>query len=383
MMRRRWLVILLLTGSATLLVAAWVLQNYRLEVYEIKQPDIGEAARHALLAAERFLHRVGIEARTVRLSRLIDAMPAVSDTILIDSNRYQQRTDSDERLLDWVRAGGQLVLRPAYHEAHSQQEALYDPLLERLGIRVLPIDIEPDEVPTAWPADSKDAASEPLTLYLDIDSYTRLEGAQPGDGVARNNTGVQLIRRSIGLGTVTVLTDLGFIDNAHIGDQDHALGLWRLVHRAPGARVWLVHDKDFLSLPSLLWLHFPELIVVTATMLALWLWGAAQRFGPIATEGENTHRSILEHIAASGRHAWRQGRGDLLLDHMRQSLLDRMARRHRGWTQLTSEHQYRTLAAISGWPITEIQRLMTEPAGQDRDAFTRLTRQLQALRNKL
>lgn len=373
-MTRRQLMIAGLLLAALAALAVWFPRHYELRRIDAPLPPTGEA-RNPLYAAERYLRRLDTPARTARLPALLRDMPDTRAVILIDSNRYTFDPDANQRLLDWVSRGGALILRPGFRTRRNGEEALSDPLLEAIGVTVMPVKETVSEKAIEWTPPGSDSP-----LYIEDYGYTRLEGYRPDDNLGRNPNGVKLIQRRWGKGLISVLADLRFLDNRRIGDQDHALTLWHLTHsHGEPSMVWLTHAEQPAPLPLLLWWRLRPVIVAGGLLLALWLLGGLRRFGPMLPAPPAGNRGILEHIDASGRWYWRHGQADRLLARARQTLDERLQRRHPGWARLSPTQREERLSRIAGWSPEDIRAALHADAS-DRDGFTRLIRQIETLR---
>ena len=106
-----------------------------------------EARLNDLLAARRFLKRMGIDAENMATPSLASTLPPVSDTILLATKRLTVDQRTQEQLLSWTRAGGHLVLTARSEtvtdglfdlfERFNEIESDGDPFLESLGIKTI------------------------------------------------------------------------------------------------------------------------------------------------------------------------------------------------------------------------------------------------------
>jgi hypothetical protein len=121
-------------------------------------------------------------------------------------------------------------------------------------------------------------------------------------------------------GRVTLMPSLRFLRNESIGELDHAeLGARLAAQRTPvvlylslrsaGVLDWIQRDA---------WPAF----VAAGLLVLLWLGRIIPRFGPLEPEAPPVRRSLVEHIAASGRFLWSRKAGNALLD----AVLERAAR---------------------------------------------------------
>lgn len=375
MSRTAWLVtllILLLLGGLGL----WAARHF--EKTEISLPTglSGEALANPLLAAERFLNAMGIAATHLDDSTgLLDA-PGADDVILITTDRQTLGRRRTRALLDWVRAGGRLVV--TVPRLPGDELPPRDLLLEELELGVAYLD--PDTTEYADYLDVElPGADDFLQLAFGTDYV--LTGARATDQVISNDWGDVLIRRRLGRGSVTVLADLDFIRYRRIGKHDHARFLWHLVDgRGP---VWLVFNNDMPALWDWLWGHATEVMTALTLLLALWLWSRSRRFGPLLEEPAPVRRRIVEHIDANGRFLWHQRRAAHLIDAVRDALLATAARRHPAWSGMDESARAAHLAGRVGRKPALVQQTLAAREVRHRHEFTRLIRQLETLRKKL
>ncbi len=348
-----------------------------MEQAEIPLPPKGEAKYNNLFAAERFLQTLNIPTDSTTLPKLLRSMPSTSAVVLIDSNRFSNEINATHTLLNWVHAGGHLILRPGYRPSTDEDNALQDELLDTLKLSVKVIH-EPlsDQLLEL----SLKTANKPQKLFIESYSYTHLTGQVENDLIAKDANGIHLIQRNLGQGMVTVLTDLQFLGNHQIGTEHHALVLWYLVnqHQKP-AKVWLIYSEKAEALASILWDKFNPLIIISSILGLLWLFASAQRFGPMIKPAKTANRSILEHIDANGMHYWRNGEAIKLLARRRASFNHKMIRYHPAWKSLPQRQKTLHLKKMSQWSETELLRILNSQEVNKREEFTHLIRQIELL----
>ena len=371
------LLILSLLGGA----GYWISQQLEKKEIELPSGLTGEAAVNPLLAAERFLTAMGIATTPLDdTSRLLRKL-GQSDVLLITSDRQtlgQQRTRA---LLDWVERGGRLIVTVPH--LLKEEEPLRDPLLETLGLTLFYVDAESIDEDMSEYADYLDVDWPTATdfMKLDIDLQYVLEGMQAGDWVIENDWGAVLVRRQHGYGTVTIVTDLEFIQFLRIGEHDHAKLLWHLVDgRGP---VWLITNNDMPSLWEWLWQHAPEIMAASLVWLGLWLWARSRRFGPRLAEQPPIRRRILEHVEANGRFLWHQKQSLHLVAAVRKHFITTAANRYPAWGRMSDEERAELLASVSDQDVRTTRRLLEEPEIRHQHEFTRMIRQYENIRKQL
>jgi len=369
--------ILLVAGGVALF-----LKNYeQVPEKEWVRPS-AEARHNPLLAAGRFLRAMGVPAEDVDSLQQLEQLPATDAVLVITTERLTLVESHYDRLFDWVRAGGHLVVRSRDFEWDSdaedwQLQGGQDPLLARLDLGIEHTDYltGPVEVPLQ-------AADEPLAV--DFDNWIHFTGAQADDRVIQSDARTHLVHRHLGEGGITLLGPMQFINNWYIGDHDHAEFLWHLVHlQHVPSQVWLVRFDEMPGLPVWLWRHAPALILSLGLLFLAWLLAAGQRFGPLVPVPPPTRRRLLEHIEAAGHYLWRHDRRQALVDDVRQALDARLCRVHPGWAELPVEERQQHLARLTGLPPAEIHELLHRRDHSQAQDFTRLIRTLETIRKQL
>jgi hypothetical protein len=375
MSRTAWLVTLLVL---VLLAGLGLWATRHFEKQEITLPTglTGEAATNPLLAAERFLNTMGVA--TTHLDNSTDLLdrPQSGDVILITSDRQTLGQGRSQALLDWVRLGCRLVVTVPHLPADEMP--VHDPLLKALGLAV-----EYNDPDTSEYADYLDVDLPGADDFLQVAFGTDyvLSGARASDRVVANDWGVVMIRRQLGRGAVTVLSDLDFIQYLEIGDYDHARFLWYLVDGT--GKVWLIFNNDMPALWDWLWQHATEAMTALTLLLFVWLWSRSRRFGPLLGEPAPVRRRILEHIDANGRFLWHQRRATYLIGAVREALLASAARRFPAWSGMTEAARAGHLADLIHRDAEAVQHTLATTRVRHRHEFTRLIQQLETIRKKL
>lgn len=181
--------------------------------------------------------------------------------------------------------------------------------------------------------------------------------------------GLVYARIARGRGTVDIAADFDMLTNDALDEVPHIAFARQLLPRARGGTVHLVHDA---RLPSF-WMQLLREFWMAWTPLALallaWLWLRAQRFGPLLPTPAGERRSLLEHIAASGEHAWRYGRGALLHGAMRHAFLMRLRRRDPLAASLDGEAQVAAIAERTGQSPGFVRDALATLVGHDPATF--------------
>lgn len=386
-MSRGGLLVLLLIAAVAAAGSWWFLENFEKRPIETWVGYRGEARSNPLLAARRFLKEMGIPAESVDLLRAVDEPPPPEASLVIGTERQTLGEARAQALLAWVGQGGHLIVtpaRPTLDEDGLPLERARDALLDPLGISVY-YEAAADETQEDIPAMTLEVEGRERPLEVDFDPYWALDGGDAADATLEDDYGVHLLRRPVGAGQLTVLSDLDFLSNARIGDHDHAEFLWRMLHpsaRVPAA-VFLVHDEDMPPLWRWLWEHAMPVVVSAALLLLAWLAARAPRFGALRRVPPPARRRLLEHIEAGGQFLWRQGEQARLLASVRAALERRLMLVHPGWGELRAPEREQRLAQLSALPAAQVHELLHREDFRHAHDFARVIRQLEDLRKQL
>lgn len=291
-----------------------------------------------------------------------------------------------EQLLDWTRSGGHLlVVAEALWDEETGKSG--DLLLDRLQIRQVLSD-EPEE-----PAPARKEKTPDLTrLYIDNETAPAYFGfdtafnltdpkhlAQFSANSARSS---HLMQLDLGQGRVTVITDSDLWKTANIGKHDNAWLLWYLTQ---GTAVTLLANGDVDDLFSLLLRYFPQALVALTALIALALWHAGMRQGPIQAPAPKSRRQLQEHLKASADFLLRRNGQRTLVQALQRDILRAARRRHPGFEHLDDAQQWQVLEHLTHQPSHVISQALG-PLPEKRLSSADFSRQvacLQTLRNAL
>ena len=298
-----------------------------------------EAREDQYLAYARLLERMGNAPRRLASPSELETLPP-GGTLVIAARRLAYMTPQRVRkIAAWVEDGGHLV-------AEWERNRTDDPLVEAFEVTRLfpqetttrpafmPRDFDPGDftgtqniITFDWPW-----LGGTLRGRAGIGSGELVDGRMQRTELNEVRQGKRLVAMSFaqGKGRVTLLPSLRFLRNGAIADLDHAELAWRLSgQRAPinlyvrlqsaGLLDWIARDA---------WPAF----AAAGLLLVLWLLRIIPRFGPLEPDAPAARRSLLEHLAASGRFLWSRGASASLLDAVRERAA-RSARRHGVSTQ--------------------------------------------------
>ena len=353
---------LLVTGLVLVCLAAacaWFLANFERRTEDEWVGLQGKARREPWLAAERLLRRMGANAAVARSLPALDSLP-LSATLILPKGRQTLNLQSRHSLLNWVNRGGRLIV-----EAETAYQR--DPLLDAFGVqrKIVKIadkpkdrasdSIGPKLVEIDMPPELRPVKVR-MHRYIDLQANHAL--ARYGD---RQATAVLLLQH--GRGKVLALNELDIFSNALIGMNDHAEFLWRIVQVDSGRpNVFFFADPKKLSLFDWLRTNAWSAIAGAMLFLALWLWSAMPRLGPVAPDPQRARRRLLDHLRASGRFLWAHGGSKLLVDAAREACLRRIARVHPDLLASPEPERQARLMELLGLDAEQSSRLFSSAA---------------------
>lgn len=290
----------------------WFLQNFEQVDHRYYVGMRGAARDNPFLAAERTLARLDMQTRRIGVPRTDADLPAAGVVILSEA-RETLTPSAQQRLLDWVEAGGHLL-------TEDRDIARGDALLDALGVGAT----------KGRTGERRTVAVEWMDRIYKVQMHAEqsLQTDQPLLIEARSGKTTHVLHFRYGAGYVTVLNDLYFMTNQGLDEADHADFLWALAQSGNGGdAVVFLHETD-LSLRAWLFEHAPAVLASGALLLLLWLWRIVPRFGRVAADEDDARRDLREHLAAAGRFHWHHGAGPQLAESARIVLMQRLLRRH-------------------------------------------------------
>ncbi len=379
-----WL--LALAGALALAtLVAWLLHTYERVERHVRLPPQGEAAYNPLYALRRILEQDGLavvsSARLEAGGRTLGA----EDTLLLLDDPRRLNPVQVGGLLDWVQAGGHLVLRTPLPAGWDDD--LDVPILHALGVLL-----------SEEPAQCEELHVPGADQHIEFCNGRRFffDGAPPAIAWGDLANGYVHARLAHGQGQVDVLADLDFLTNggqAGPADQVPTGGLRDRPHRAL-ARLVLAPNYGQGTMHLVYAAQMPSLVRTVVTrgwpvwlplLLAVlgWLWLRAQRFGPQRPPPPGERRSLLEHVRASGEHLGRYRQLPLLHAALRRAFLLRLRRRDPVAAALEGEVQVQAIATRVRLPSAQVRRALQPPAHHDKAAFRDRASTLVQMRNRL
>jgi hypothetical protein len=345
-----------------------------------------EALGNPYLAAEHFLREQGLVVDHANgLERLSD-LPPKDRSLLLLGERGNMTPRQVDQLLDWAKSGGHLlVVAEALWDEETDKSG--DLLLDRLYIHQTLSD-EPDQLAPARKKKGPDLTklyvdNETAPAYFSFDTDFNLTDPKHLAQFSANSAkSSHLMQLNLGQGSVTVVTDSDLWKTPGIGKHDNAWLLWYLNQ---GTGVTLLFNSDVDDLFTLLMRYFPQALVALAALIALALWQAGMRQGPIQAPAPKARRQLQEHLEASADFLLRRSGQGPLLHALQRDILRAARRRHPGFEHLDTAEQWQVLEHLTRQPSHVIsQALGPLPAKRLSSAdFSRQVACLQTLRNAL
>ena len=345
-----------------------------------------EALANPYLAAEHFLRQQGLTVEQANSLERLGSLPATGNSLLLLGARSNMSPRQVEHLLAWVRSGGHLLLvAEALWDEETGKSG--DLLLDRLQIHQSLSD-KPEEPTPARQKKAPDLTklyvdNETAAAYFSFDTdFNLIDPRHLAQFSANSARSSHLMQLNLGNGKVTVITDSDLWKNPAIGKYDNAWLLWYL---SQGTAVTLLFNSDVDDLFTLLLRYFPQALVALISLLALGLWRAGMRQGPIQPPAPKARRQLLEHLKASADFLLRHSGQGTLLQALQRDILRTARQRHPGFEHLDNTEQWRVLEHLTRQPSHVIsQALGPLPAKRLSSAdFSRQVACLQTLRNAL
>jgi hypothetical protein len=436
----KYLLIVLGLAAAAALGTWWWHAVMELK-WEARNAQSDAARRNRMLAATMLLRQSAHSVTTAGSLGELALGQLPNGTLLLASDAGITAPDKAAQLLTWVRRGNTLIAQPRWlsdieeatvagqiletelnegvrqakddddasegndgkgeaaddGQQDSQAELVEtDPIAARLGVRVFSIAYAPPCEGKREDQRCKPVAAgkhAPVTRHvripgaaypLELDAGRRKLIGMPGAATPlwsdQDENTVRVYQE--GRGKIVMLAD-DFFNNDDLRTRDHGELLLALAALNPASKqVIVVRDLDAPRWYQLLWQHFKMALVALAALLALALWAALRRFGPVLPQPAIERRSLMEHIDASGAWLWKtKGGRDVLLEAARADTLALLRRRAPRLMRLSDDALCAALARQCKLPPEQVAQALHQAAAPTNVHFTRQIRILQELRN--
>ncbi len=383
---RNLVVLALLAAPVALFFACFERRETEVEVGASR-----EARRNPYLALARLLERMGKPVVVFDDPVRLEQLPPPPATLILPTSRLSLSDVRSEALLDWVEAGGHLVV--VTYSMWGEPDRRADLILDRFDLRqhlAAPgegedddAEAESEDAEPASPSSASEAASTFETetaeaWFAELEQPLEVEFAQqfvwedPKElavWTVAGAEGAHLIELRHGAGLIDALTDELFLRNDKIDRADHAEFVLRLLPSGEGEPrpVWILFAEEWPGLLALVRERAWPALISLGVLLALMLWRPLLRFGPLLPAPSPERRRWMEHLEAAGRFHWRHDRGRSLIDAMRAAVLLEVRERHPALGKRGARELADRLAAASGLRVAEVARALDGPVASARD----------------
>ncbi|MEJ2360530.1 MAG: DUF4350 domain-containing protein [Gammaproteobacteria bacterium] len=378
---------LVYAGLAVFIIAAAVGGFFYTFEYHVQEKDTGLSARamqNPYLAAEAFLEKFGMQTKTVSSMLKMKSLPPDHDVLLIPTGRYDLSARKIRELMAWVKRGGHLIIR-----ARQIQGGVVmgdDLFFKRLGVVAFRSKPNKHNAKNAYAAVvvHVNKRIENKKVSFDSQRWMKNKSKYPLSWNVEGKHGSQILEYHIGQGYITLLSDLRFMENSHIGEHDNAAFLYTLVHMGnDNQTLWIVRNDDMPSLLSILYRNAPATVVAMGMLVIFWLWYTTRRFGPIQKPAIRVRRSLREHIAAVGLYQWRNQNRNILYRNVKNALLEQIAHARPQWSRLGSRQLAEKLAKLAGIPADRVFSALQAGIVDKENEFTQHIEILSKIRKRL
>ncbi len=354
--------LLLAVVAACAVLAVWVARHAVWDEVKIAMPWRGEALRNPFYAAQRLVEALGA---TSERRQMLGEVGTAAVIVLSDWG-WDVSPRRRREFEQWVEAGGRLVVDNTLiagsdvFEKWSGVERIrppYDPDKTR----------EPEEPAPDGERrcpELREQSSRPESVIRSVgyavcgvSDVDWLSATRPSIWQLRNDVGAQVMRVSRGRGSVTVINATPF-RHRDLFRGDHAALLVAAVQLQSGDHVVFMSEDQYDSLVVLAWRLGAPVIVLFLTFVALAIWRAGQRFGPLAAEPVAARRSLAEQIRGTGYFTLRWGGGEALHAAASRALAEAASRRVAGYEGLAPPAQVAAIAQLGDVAASELSRAM-------------------------
>lgn len=370
MKKPAWIISIIVIAVVAL--STWYfLANFKRVSKERDLPMTGEARYNPLYALKLSLRAMGQQADTHARFDLDTLKLKSGDTLLLYSPPNALSEAQLDQLLDWVEAGGHLIVSSPGAFFLNDDTTLFT----KLGIS--PSGAEQDCF-TYYAGKKKMPEVICGTRFYteDIEWFKWLHGDE--------EQGYSLGKMEWGDGSVTVVSSLSFMSNGELKETGARQMTYQLLADSMNkGRYHLIYATDMSPLWLLLLKHGWTLIVPALLLLIAWLIYRSQRFGPLQASPNQDRRALLEHITATGEYMFHRHLGHELHLAVLALFNAKLRRRDPMTAALTGEAQIQALAERTTIDPQKIRQALKPGSLQQKENFFNSIATLIQLRNQL
>ncbi len=389
-MKLRPILISLAVICALAASAWWISQRITVSHEDKRKPPEKDIRLNPMAALEQLLVHYNIEVQSQKNRNLLHNLPATNEAIVVRNLKQPLTHERELALLNWVEQGGQLVYEPYWLGKSDERQYFH----EKMGVLIQEIEDWQDiQTPNhAW----ADVNGEDLYFHISPQYVLSLQADGPSVDdsqiIIESDIGTHGIRVNHGQGTVLFLSDSEFLSTpkvwqtSYLNDEhgfssdlsrhDHAYFMWQLLKDRK--KVWLIFESSSPAFLTIVYEHFPTLMVFSAIWLLLFLLYLLKRFGPIISQRPGEQRNLKQHIQQVAYYHWQQDKGNHLLKAWRTRIQHKVFVKHPNIAGLEDSALYEMLAGISGFTPAQIQQAWSEPC-RTQTEFITYTKRLKQL----
>jgi hypothetical protein len=359
----------ILLGVLLLAGGAWLVSATEWVDVDTPTPARGEALSNPLYATEKLLGALGAR---VSQRKSLDAMPPPQARLVLVSRNWDLFPERAKRLREWVAQGGHLVI-PGYLAGHKSLKD-WLPVTEQSPLRQPPATpprifdrtakdrdcralTEADDVPASYPdgRSFRACGAYPSPQYLPANRQAAPLWSLQSTG------GVEAVRVPVGRGTVTVIGVWPLLSNGNLLRADNAPLAAAALQARAGAEFWFVDEEAREPFAPWLWHQAWAALLLGLLALALALWRAGVRFGPLAPSASTHRRSMAEQVRGTARFLHMHGPKALHAAQLR-ALHESAARQLPRFSQLEPARRTAEIARITGLDARALERAQADRA---------------------
>ncbi|HEY9133995.1 MAG TPA: DUF4350 domain-containing protein [Dyella sp.] len=363
-MNRASVTILLIVLGVLGLGALGFFTNYERRLVDSYDRPSGEARYNRFFALQRTLEQLHAPVKSVTTLDPGEVPLKTGDTVVLGGDLSNIDNIDAQRLGDWVREGGNLVLDQTLADANS-----HTPLMQQFKLLQSKIGAYGCNRIATGPG--KEDRFDLCGRRMQPAAHATVE-ASVGD----SKDGYLMLRMKAGQGTVNFL-NMYVLVNSELRGVPQQRFVRRLLEPGFGeGKFYLVYELDGPSFwVKLITQGWPALLALTLLLLA-WAFAHGERLGPVIPLPPLRRRALLEHVQAVGEFLFRRDNGYTLHGMACRSVLAHVRRVDPLCAALNDDALHRRLAERYRLDPAQVARAFQPPANAPafRDSLAILAR---------
>lgn len=387
-MKRRHLVAAVLVAGGLLFVG-WIAMNTYWDTVVVPGLMSGEALRNPDYAATRLARALGAGLR--RIEDPLSPLPTPPQVLLLADMNLDFEPERQRQLERWVMDGGHLVLDQTVTIADAELQRWsgltqsiieQKPAPERQGDGNGTVGADAPRCP-AYRLRHATAGQSSSYELCGFQLRSRLQTARRPDFALGDSDGLQVVRVPVGRGSLTVLNASGAFGNRALLRGDNALLFATLTRLHRGADIWVLRGGKHATLLAAMWNRAAAVVILLTAALALALWRAAVRFGPVQPAAEPLRRSLRSQIAGTAEFLRTHGGSSTLWQACARALQTALERHVPHQSRLTPAERSAALARLTGLPRHELDEALSGAGRARAETLARRIGLLEQARRRL